>query len=103
MADPGNRHYFGLNRPEQTGEAESHGFRTSAHADAAPALPTLDPTGTGWNNVLSQILSARRGFPPKREQCKCNADADIKCQVGALKMKSRVQHDLSRRLDWFRR
>lgn len=45
MADPRNRHYFGLNRPEQTGEAESHGFRTSAHADAAPALPTLDPTG----------------------------------------------------------
>ncbi|CAN0385967.1 unnamed protein product, partial [Scytosiphon promiscuus] len=29
MADPGNRHYFGLNRPEQTGEADSHGFRTS--------------------------------------------------------------------------
>ncbi|CAB1102996.1 unnamed protein product [Ectocarpus sp. CCAP 1310/34] len=25
--------------------ANSHGFRTSAHADAAPALPTLDPTG----------------------------------------------------------
>ncbi|CAM9098119.1 unnamed protein product [Laminaria digitata] len=45
MADPGNRHYFGLNRPEQTGEADSHGFRTSSHADTVPALPTLDPTG----------------------------------------------------------
>lgn len=48
MADPRNRHYFGFNRPEQTGEADSHGFRTSAHADAAPALATLDPTGIAW-------------------------------------------------------
>lgn len=52
MADPGNRHYFGSNRPEQTGEAESHGFRTSAHADAAPALPTLDPTGRYREDVV---------------------------------------------------
>lgn len=51
MADPGNRHYFGLNRPEQTGEADSHGFRTSAHADTVPALPTLDPTGANtWGH-----------------------------------------------------
>ncbi|CAN0018399.1 unnamed protein product [Ectocarpus sp. 12 AP-2014] len=62
MADPGNRHYFGLNRPEQTGEADSHGFRTSAHADAAPALPTLDPTAfTPSEEVVTpNLCSANR-------------------------------------------
>lgn len=47
MEDPSNRHYFGLNRPEQTGEAESHGFRTSAHADTTSTIGTLDPSGLG--------------------------------------------------------
>lgn len=55
MADPGNRHYFGLNRPEQTGEADAHGFRTSSHADTVPALPTLDPTGTRRDTSIHRM------------------------------------------------
>ncbi len=68
MADPRNRHYFGLNRPEQTGEAESHGFRTSAHADAAPALPTLDPTGDKYRGQLMSC-SLAYGKHPVRIEC----------------------------------
>ena len=30
--DPDNRHYYGTNRPDQTGEQASHGFRTTAWA-----------------------------------------------------------------------
>lgn len=65
MADPSERHFFGQNRPEQTGEAASHGFRTSAHADAAPTLPSLDPTGESCDHVITlsapEVISEQKG------------------------------------------
>lgn len=62
MADPEDKHYFGFNRPEQTGEGDSHGFRTSAHADAAPALATLDPTGATFTYHARNSISNNQVF-----------------------------------------
>ncbi|CAM9103081.1 unnamed protein product, partial [Discosporangium mesarthrocarpum] len=54
--------FFGQNRPHQTGEELSHGFRTSAYAEASPALPTLDPTAfTPSADIVSpNLCSANR-------------------------------------------
>ena len=41
--DPHNKHFYGLNRPEQTGEQEHHGFRTTTWAPMLLTNPTLDP------------------------------------------------------------
>ncbi|CAM9141145.1 unnamed protein product, partial [Choristocarpus tenellus] len=56
------RSYFGQNRPHQTGEEQSHGFRTSASADALPTLTTLDPmTFTPSEDIVStNLCSANR-------------------------------------------
>jgi len=43
-ADPDNKHYYGTNRPEQTGEQESHGFRTTCWARNLITYEITDPS-----------------------------------------------------------
>ncbi len=40
---PDDRHYYGTNRPEQTGEKESHGFRTTAWSRYSDIILETDP------------------------------------------------------------
>jgi hypothetical protein len=43
-ASPDNKHFYGINRPEQTGEQESHGFRTTTWSPMLLTDPYVDPS-----------------------------------------------------------
>lgn len=41
--NPADKHFYGINRPEQTGEQESHGFRTTTWAPKLQTFADIDP------------------------------------------------------------
>jgi hypothetical protein len=50
-----NKHYYGINRPEQTGEQEAHGFRTTAWAPQLTVYSEVDPTAFTPGNTVSSL------------------------------------------------
>lgn len=60
-ADEFDKHYYGPNRPEQTGEEESHGFRTSCFASGCDTIVVKETTVQAFepsNEVATPNLPA---------------------------------------------
>ena len=67
--DPGNKYYFGQNRPNQTGEEGSHGFRTACWCLA----PIFDPT-TRPDTFLPSHSVATLNLPAANRTVTTHAD-----------------------------
>jgi hypothetical protein len=67
--DPGNKFYFGFNRPNQTGEEASHGFRTACWCMA----PIFDPT-TRPDTFLPSHSVATLNLPAANRTVTTHAD-----------------------------
>ncbi|KAL9187668.1 hypothetical protein ACHAXT_006046 [Thalassiosira profunda] len=84
---PNDKHFFGLNRPEQTGETDDFGFRTSTWCELPIIDDTIDTQSFRPSESIATpntpVLSAMRtmkvdaSYPFRQEQSRTNCVEDL--------------------------